>query len=373
MRIVILRTNTADFGKIGTYNVQEVGLANALKKKGHKTYVLYLNKKVDKIDQDETYDFVYYLPHKTFGLHGIFDVKLLNEFNPNLIIFFSDNQLWAKNVILWCKKNDVKCIHYFGNVLSDNPKWSHQFYTKLILKRNIGSYKYSINVAKTEKVHQEMRVCKVPFTKVIPVGLDDTVLQDKVNMDFEIREELGLLEDEIVLLFIGRLIDYKKPLLACDILLKMLDTGIKTRLIMIGIGEMRNQLLNYIKEKNIENYVIYVERVPYQEMYKYMVASDCFINLSDKEIFGMAILESMYYRLPVVAHVAPGPNEILENGISGLLLNSYDTDKWVTAINEAIKNRNKLGDQSRIRITKKYFWDRIANEFIDLVKDDSMA
>ena len=77
VRIVILRTGTSDFGKIGTYNVQEVGLAKALKKKGHKVDVLYLNRNVKKIEDDEIYSYVHYLPHRHIGLHGIFDVNLL--------------------------------------------------------------------------------------------------------------------------------------------------------------------------------------------------------------------------------------------------------------------------------------------------------
>ncbi len=103
MKIVILRLNTGDFGKIGTYNVQEVGIANALIKMGHKVNVLFLHRNTTRIIEDETYNFVYYLPHKTFLMHGIFNTNLLDKFAPERVILVSDNQLWAKNVILWCK------------------------------------------------------------------------------------------------------------------------------------------------------------------------------------------------------------------------------------------------------------------------------
>lgn len=367
MRIVILRTGTSDFGKIGSYNVQEVGLATALIKKGHDVSVLYLNEPVNDIEKDEVYDFVYYLPHKSIGLHGIFDVNVLTKFNPEKVILFSDNQLWAKNVILWCKKNNVKCIHYFGNVLSDNKKWLNQFYTKLILKRNIRSYNYSVNVAKTEKVHQEMNRLKVPFAKVIPVGLDETLLQDCQNLDLKVKAELGFEKNEIVILFIGRLIDYKKPLLACDILKSLIDKGIDARMVIIGKGVLQEDLLKYIDKQSLSANIRYIEKVPYKEIYRYMVSSDCLINLSSQEIFGMTILEAMYYGLPVVAHTAPGPNEIIEFGENGFLCDSDDVEVWKSLIIKAIESRSDIGRQAKQLVLDKFVWDKIADEFLRLL------
>lgn len=366
MKIVIMRLNVGDFGKIGTYNVQEIGLANALIKKGNEVVVLYLNRNVKSIVKDETYEYVYYLPHISFGLHGIFDTKILRHFEPEQIILFSDNQLWAKNVITWSKKYNVKCVQYFGGVLSDNPRWLNQFYTKLILKRNIRSYSYSINVAKTKKVQKEMEMLKVPFRKVINIGLDDTILKDIYNLDINIRKKLGFEEDELVLLFVGRLVDYKNPLFACDILLELQKRGIKSRLVIIGTGTLETELQKYIEEKDLVSSIIWEKRVPYEDMYKYMVSCDCYINLSPKEIFGMTILEAMYYGLPVVAHEAPGPNEIIENGVSGYLCNFNSIDKWADQVLLAVDNKQGLAAAAQVRIREKFMWNTIADEFVKL-------
>src|SRR5690606_20069807 len=125
------------------------------------------------------------------------------------IILFSDNQFWAKNVIIWSKKRGISCINYFGGVLSDNPRFINQLYTRLILKRNFNSYKYSINIAKTTKVQKEMESLKIPFRKVVNIGLDKDILHDTTNPDFNERNKLGFSDDELVLLFVGRLVDYK--------------------------------------------------------------------------------------------------------------------------------------------------------------------
>lgn len=366
MRIVILRTNTSDFGKVGSYNVQEVGLANALNKKGHQVYVLYLNRKTSSIKQDEKYEFVYYLPRISLGLHGIFDTKLLATFKPDKVILFSDNQLWAKNVIMWSKINNVECVQYFGGVLSDNSSWLNQLYTRLILKRNIRSYNNSINVAKTKKVQEEMSRLKVPFRKVINIGLDDTILKDINTLDLHQRESLGLENDELILLFVGRLVDYKKPLSACDVLLELRKRGIRSKLIIIGKGNQETELHNYIKENRLESSIIWEERVPYEDMYKYMISSDCFINFSSKEIFGMAILEAMYYGVPVVANRAPGPNEIIENNVSGYFCESDNASVWADKVLLAIENRKSISSAAQKRVMDKFLWNKIADEFIEL-------
>lgn len=365
MKIVILRLNTGDFGKIGTYNVQEVGIANALIKMGHKVNVLFLHRNTTRIIEDETYNFVYYLPHKTFLMHGIFNTNLLDKFAPERVILVSDNQLWAKNVILWCKANKIPCVHYFGNVLSDNPNWKNQLYTKLILFRNIKSYNYSINVAKTDAVKNEMLRNKVPFSRIIHVGLDRDVLSTKRNKDYAIRHELGIDDNEIVLLFVGRLIDYKKPILACEILQEMLNRGINAKLFIIGKGALEEELAKYINKNDLTSKVIWLKSVPYKNMYRYMVACDICINLSSKEIFGMTVLEALYYGVPVVASHAPGPDVIIEDGISGYLCDYGDNAaKWANKISLAIQNRDYLSKNAHIRIEKNFMWERVADEFL---------
>lgn len=366
MKIIILRLNTGDFGKIGTYNVQEIGLANALMRMGHDVKVFFLHRTCDKITQDDCYPFVYYLPHKRFGLHGIFNVEMLKSYEPEKIILFSDNQLWAKNVILWCKKNNVQCVQYFGAVLSDNPGFLHQFYTKLILKRNIGSYHYSKNVAKTLKVQKEMERLNIPCTKVINIGLDRDLLHENINPDYVLRNELGYYRDQKVLLFIGRMVDYKKPFMACDIVKELNKEKNQYRLIMIGKGVLQEPLKKYIKDNDLEYAVRCIERVPYREIYKYMVACDCLINLSSIEIFGMTILEAMYYSLPVIAHTAPGPNDIIKNNDTGILCDTDDVKEWCRLIKCALTQKELYGERSRNAIKKYFLWDSIAADFLTL-------
>lgn len=365
MNIVIIRPNTSDFGKIGTYNVQEVGLAKSLIKKGHNVTVLFTHRNVKEITRDESYNFVYYLPHKTIGLHGIFRLKFLSYFKPEYLIMFADNQFWAKNVIHWCKKNKIKCINYFGGVLSNNPGWLHQVYTRAILLRNRSSYKYSMNIAKTLSVKKEMEQNGIHCNKIVNIGLDTSLLKTQISNDLTIREEFLYTKSDKIILFIGRLVEYKKPILACEILKKIRAKDTSYKLIIIGSGPLEKKLENYIKENDLQNVVNYVGRVDYNEIHKYLIICDCLINLSSIEIFGMTILEGMYYGKAVIAHNAPGPNDIIESGVNGYLLNSYELTKWIDTIDKAIKNKTLLGKNSKKSVEEKFTWNAVCHEFLD--------
>jgi 1,2-diacylglycerol 3-alpha-glucosyltransferase len=363
MKILIIRPNTSDFGKIGTYNVQEVGLAKSLIKKGHSVTVLYTHRKVKSVTQDETYNFAYYIPRFTVGLHGIFNLKFFTKFTPDYVIMFSDNQLWAKNVIRYCNKRKIPCVNYFGGVLSNNPKFLHQLYTKAILYRNRKSYKMSYNFAKTNHVKDEMIRLGIKCDKIINVGLDTNLLGniDDINT---LRKKYGYSKNNKVILFVGRFVEYKKPIFACEILKALILENPNYRLIIIGAGHMHEEIQKYIKDNNLHNSINLVGRVPYHQISDYMGLCDCLINLSNIEIFGMSIIEAMYYRKIVVAHTAPGPNEIIEHGINGYLIDSYNLDNWKNTIVKAMTEQESIGKHARDSILNKFTWDLLSDEFL---------
>ena len=367
MRILIIRLNTSNFGKIGTYNVQEVGLANALIKRGHKADVVFLHKDTNKVIDDENYNFVHYLPHVSFGIHGIFKVRLLEQYRPDRIIMWSDNQLWAKNVIRWSKKHSIPVIQYFGGVLSDNPKFLHQLYTKLILLRNKKSYRYSLNIAKTSRVENEMKKHGIKSFGKISIGVDTTLLSNEKAIDYEERNELGFSKTDKIILFIGRMDTEKKPFFACEVLKALAEIDSSYKMIMIGDGRYSEQIDNYIKEEHLEKIITHIHKVPYKSIHKYMVISDCFVNYSEIEIFGMAILEAMYYGLPVVVHSAPGPNDYIDDCENGYIVNSYNVNDWCDKIQTAILNKNVVATNGIATILQKYNWDILVNDFLNVM------
>lgn len=100
-------------------------------------------------------------------------------------------------------------------------------------------------------------------------------------------------------------------------------------------------------------------------MWKYYMASDYFVNLNSGEIFGMSILEAMFYRLTVIALSAPGPSYIINNGINGYLV---DSDAEIVDMLSG-DNVKRTGNEAHDRIMKSFTWDSTARLMVDKMKE----
>lgn len=70
----------------------------------------------------------------------------------------------------------------------------------------------------------------------------------------------------------------------------------------------------------------------------------------------MSILEAMYQGCIVVARRAPGPEQIIENGVSGFLCSSdQEMDEML-----AVPQPSDMGERARNRVMENFTWDATA-------------
>lgn len=107
---------------------------------------------------------------------------------------------------------------------------------------------------------------------------------------------------------------------------------------IIGEGKQRQDLENQIQQLGLTNCV---RLLGFQNNpYKYMAAADVFVLSSLFEGFGNVIVEAMACGAPVVATDCPyGPREIIENGVSGLLVPPANVEALSEAIVRVLKDR----------------------------------
>ena len=116
----------------------------------------------------------------------------------------------------------------------------------------------------------------------------------------------------------------------------------------------------------MENRVNYIETVLNKEIHDYYKLSDFFVNFNDKEIFGMSILEAMYQSCPVVAIHAPGPDFIIEDGISSILCSSIsEMEEKISCEKDLLEFREKAHQ----RIVDNFTWEKTAQIIFENLKD----
>ena len=368
MKLGIIRLYCGNSGKKGFYNIQEIGLAKSLVKKGIDVDIFFLSSDIkEKYIIEEIEDNIRLITIKSKKIfnHGIISVNILDEFNLDFIHLLSDNQLLAPNIINYCKKRKIPYYCYVGTIESDSNNLIKKRIMDLLAKRNLYAYKGSKIICKTDTIEEKLKSKGVMDTRVIPVGLDLDIIPKIDLPDDEIKNEFGIPKDDKLLLFVGRLEEYKNPLEFIELMRYTSENSTEYKGIMIGNGSLKYKVIEKIKEYELENAILLIDKVNNKEIHKYYKISDAFINLNNNEIFGMSILEAMYQGCPVIAHSAPGPNYIINSGENGFIIDNYDNKIWFNAIKDVIYNSN-IKINARKKIVEELNWDKISDEFIKL-------
>ena len=123
----------------------------------------------------------------------------------------------------------------------------------------------------------------------------------------------------------------------CKKLIK--EDGINFKLYILGEGPLKNNLQTYILENNLsENiYLCGFKKNPY----KYMNKCDLFVCSSRAEGFSLVIAESMCMGIPVISTNCSGPNELLDDGKYGMLVENNEESLYL-GIKEILKNPKLL-------------------------------
>ena len=363
----ILELYCGESGKLGYYNSQELGLARALSVKGINVTIVYPVKGLEQIEvhEVETHISVMRIPCRSFGVHAFYNLSFLLDRKIDVVHLDSDNQMYAPSVMKFCKKNGIFFYNYVGTIYSDTENFFKKLFMRAVSQRNIRYFRKTIVSAKTDTLRKELNRRGVGNVKLVPVGLDITQICESEKSKKEIRSHLNLPEDKKILLFVGRLEQYKRPLAALK-LLRIL--GKEYCIIVIGSGSLKEAFKDEIQRLDISGDVFYYEKIANSDMYQYYHACDCFVNFNDHEIFGMSILEAMYQKCIVVARKGPGPNEIIENGISGFLCST--DEEMADVIRNGIKSN--IGVCARERVLSHFTWEKSADLLIRIVEDKNI-
>ncbi len=107
-------------------------------------------------------------------------------------------------------------------------------------------------------------------------------------------------------------------------------------LILIGEGEEKDQIENYIHRNNINAKIL----PPTEKIFKYYKISDLIVLPSRTDPFPMVMLEAGLFNKPFIGSKVDGIAEFIENGISGLLFKSENVDELIDAIVKILEDKN---------------------------------
>lgn len=179
------------------------------------------------------------------------------------------------------------------------------------------------------------------------------------------RMELGLSEDDIVLISAGRLDQNKNNATT----IKALANVPNIKFLLCGDGECRDSLMSLAENLGVADRVLFLgNRSDINDLY---IASDIMIMMSFREGLSRSIMEAMASGLPCIVSKIRGNVDLIEDGKGGYLCNPNDDDLLSQLIGKIASNpflRKEYGQHNRQKV-KSFSFDCVKEEIIKVYQE----
>lgn len=208
--------------------------------------------------------------------------------------------------------------------------------------------------------------------RVIPTGIDLAKFErpeigpEQLRV---LREKLGIMEDEKMLLSLSR-VSYEKNIQAVLVAFsEVLKEELKVKLVVAGDGPYLDNLKEQAFQLNIQDSVIFTGMIAPSETALYYKAADFFISASTSETQGLTYLESLASKTPVIAHGNPYLDNLITDKMFGTLY--YQERDLAGAILEALiatpDMDPKLLAEKLYEISAENFAKRVHEFYLDAI------
>lgn len=371
MKILIIRT-FPDKLNLKNYNVQEVGLAKALTVKGHVCDIVLYNGK--EVDTEQEYCFSYNGQEYKFKIYWLHGYKFLkNGFMPSVKKIFPQydviqvheyEQLMSWN--LYTKPIKPTVIYhgpYYDN-FAKGYNLKCKLFDLLFLPRR--EYQKVVALSKSNLATDFLH-CK-GFKNVTTVGVGI----DLDNFGENAYKEISNIEKKSQrnLLYVGKLEERRNVYFLIDVFRKIRESDSQLKLVIIGNGEKeyKEKFLASIEEELKSGSIVYRESATQVELVEYYTTASFFLLASNYEIFGMVLLEAMYFGAPVISSLNGGSSTLIRNGHNGFIMDKFDDNAWANCIYDAMQNDKLLEEMklnARKTVEQNYTWNILADKFVE--------
>jgi L-malate glycosyltransferase len=196
---------------------------------------------------------------------------------------------------------------------------------------------------------------------IIPLGIKPNKFHEQK------RKELGLTDNKIIFVTVGRLIARKNLEELIEIISRV-KKDFKCELIIIGDGPEKDNLQQKINNLNLSNEIKLVGRVSEELKFQYLSASDIYLSTAVHEGFGIVFLEAMECGLPVICYDRGGQVDFLKNDETGYLIKLKDIESFYNKLSYLLNNfelKEKMSKNNR-ELVKKFYINNIAKQYLSI-------
>lgn len=291
---------------------------------------------------------------------------------------------YLKAVINWIKKHDYSII----DAQAYSPLLSGLIASKLtktpliatVYDTSKNSQDQWIQFSKLASIAEKTLV-KLPYTQMLTIS---NATCNSLKNDFNIRKNINVMYigvdldtiDSVIcdvkkenrILFVGRLVPHKHVDHLLEVLNNIKDKYDNIKLVIVGKGVEKENLLKYIKEHNLDDYVEFMQDLSNEEIIYQMKLANLLVLPSTREGFGMVLSEANACRTPTVAYASGGVVEVVADGKTGYLVKPEDKAQLQEKIEYILSNKDveeRMSTEGRRHVEEKFDWNKIVLDYIN--------
>lgn len=383
MKNILLVRATPNDLDINAYNVQQVGIGKSLVNKGYNYDFITFKKNAPRketvfYEKDGCRAKCIELPRIRVLRWGINTDICKKEFLDKYDLIICQEYYQLETYLISCKSNRVAMYTgpYYNMFL---PKCFSPIYDFLFTKRINRQIKHKF--VKSVLAYDFME--KKGYTGLTNVGVAlDTSRFVDVEILPETKQLIDFMKNNKCLLYVGSLIERKNYPFLLETYKKMLQRDPDVKLVLIGKSKVSG-VEKYLGKKDSEyaaKYdknltekekagVYHLERLANPQLRYIYPLAKAFLLPSIQEIFGMVLLEAMYFGAPVVSSRNGGSLTLMADGECGQIVDEFDAEKWCDAISKYLDDpqyAKSVVEAAMNKVKEEYTWDVITQKMLEI-------
>lgn len=355
-----------------SYNLQEVGLGKAFCKCGFDVDILYYS----MVDKDQiiptengTLKILWRKGIKWLrtGLYPSMTSRFLCRYAVVMTSEYSQILSW------WVAKQHPNVYLYNGPYYNlFKFSFIEPIYDRLFCRSIDMNVRKVFCKTKLSKAYIEKK--GIADSIVVGVGLDIDKYEKENSIETETKALLSKMEGHRNLLYVGQMIKRKNVdlLIKAFLEVKKRAPNVDIQLVLIGKGD--DQYMDYCKSMivpGLRKNVIWCGSIKNAQMKFIYQAATMFLLPSAQEIFGMVLLEAMYFSLPVISSYNAGADTLIKSGENGVIMDTFNEIAWADQIIRLLSDKSvalRMGRAAGERIRNEFMWDNIVNKMLRYIR-----
>jgi len=243
-------------------------------------------------------------------------------------------------------------------------KWLEGKYTNCWI-----DHKVAVSSAVAEHYSRNLHI---PEIQVIHNAFPLSALNVNDELDISaVRSRFGVARKDFLIISPARLIAQKGHNLLIEAIHILRLKGLFPKVLIFGDGPLHQNLCQSVDELGLSEQITVRNAIPHHVLMEVVQASDLFAMPSLFEGFGLAPAEAMALERPVVASRVGGLMDLIEDGVSGVLVEPGLASKFAEAIELLMGDpqlRVRFGKAARQRISANFDCKIIAERYVNYYK-----